>query len=548
MPKQKRRNKWYVKRSQKSIIAHTSVMLFSFPKPVTFLYFTRLTLALPLNYYFLNIIFPAIMHLIRSFVRALCVCVVSSVTLSCLSLSSISAQTQPTTTLPAPIKITTAMFGDIKARQIGPAAMSGRISAIDVIDKKLDEKNPKSPDQRIIWVGTATGGAWKSLDNGTTFKPVFDKHTQSIGALAIDQSSKGETVWIGTGETNVRNSVSVGDGVYKTTDGGDNWQRMGLEKVERIAKIAIHSTNANIVYVAGLGALWSDSDDRGLYKTIDGGKTWEKILAGDAKTGCADVVLDPSNPNIVYASMWTFRRKGWDFSSGGDGSGFFKSVDGGKTWKKLGAENGLPTGMIGRTCIAVAPSNNNVVYAMVESKKTGIYRSENKGETWKLMADKVSLTLRPFYFAVLTVDPTDENRVTSQTFNSTSATTAARPLKPLVTTPIPTTTHCGLTRKTQCTCFSVPTAVSIVRLTVAENGSSSAICLFRSSTTSATTWKRRTTLWAACKTTAHGWLLRVLPEHLRIRYGAVSALATASMSSATRPIKTISTSSRKAAI
>lgn len=346
------------------------------------------------------------MQLFRSFVRALCVYAVCSA-----AFSSMAAQAQQASTAPAPIKITSAMFGDIKARQIGPAAMSGRITAIDVIDKKLDEKNPKSPDQRIIWVGTATGGAWKSLDNGTTFKPVFDKYTQSVGALAIDQASKGETVWIGTGETNVRNSVSIGDGVYKTTDGGDNWQRMGLEKVERIAKIAIHSTNANIVYVAGMGALWSDSDDRGLYKTIDGGKTWEKILAGDAKTGCADVVLDPMNPNIVYASMWTFRRKGWEFSSGGDGSGFFKSVDGGKTWKKLGTENGLPGGMIGRTCIAVAPSNNNVVYAMVESKKTGIYRSDNKGETWKLMADKVSLTLRPFYFAVLTVDPTDENRV-----------------------------------------------------------------------------------------------------------------------------------------
>ncbi|MCU0425302.1 MAG: glycosyl hydrolase [Candidatus Kapabacteria bacterium] len=342
------------------------------------------------------------MNLFRSSLWAMCCCLVFG--------TAVFAQ-QAAPNAPAPIKITSAMFGDLKARQIGPAAMSGRITAIDVIDKKLDDKNPKSPDQRIIWVGTATGGVWKSLDNGTTFKPVFDKHTQSIGAVAIDHSSKGEVVWVGAGETNVRNSVSVGDGIYKTTDGGDNWTRMGLEKVERIAKVVIHSTNANIIYVAGLGALWSDSEDRGLYKTTDGGKTWEKILYVDAKTGCADVVMDPSNPNVLFASMWQFRRKGWEFASGGEGSGFYKSTDGGKTWKKLGEAQGLPGGVIGRTCIAFAPSNPNVVYAMVESKKSAIYRSDDKGETWKMQADKVSITLRPFYFAVLAVDPTDENRV-----------------------------------------------------------------------------------------------------------------------------------------
>jgi photosystem II stability/assembly factor-like uncharacterized protein len=325
-----------------------------------------------------------------------------------LAAQSTNAAAQNT---PTPVKISSGTFGDIKARHIGPAAMSGRITAIDVMDKKLDETKPNSPEQRIIWVGAASGGAWKSLDNGTTFKPVFDKHAQSVGTLVIDPRSKGDVVWIGAGECNVRNSVSVGDGVYKTTDGGDNWQQMGLEKVERIAKIAIHSTNSNIVYAAGTGALWSDSEDRGLYKTTDGGKSWEKILYVDAKTGCADVVLDPSNPNIVYASMWQFRRKGWEFSSGGAGSGFYKSLDGGKTWKKLGAENGLPSGLIGRSVIAIAPTNPNVLYALVESKPTGIYRSTDKGEHWKLTADKVSITLRPFYFAALVVDPTDENRL-----------------------------------------------------------------------------------------------------------------------------------------
>jgi photosystem II stability/assembly factor-like uncharacterized protein len=315
---------------------------------------------------------------------------------------------------PAPVKVTSAMFGAIEARHIGPATMSGRITAIDVLDKKV-ENTPNSPYQRIIYVGTALGGVWKSKDNGTTFKPIFDKITadlkasQSIGALTIDQSKPDEVVWVGTGECNVRNSVSVGSGVYKTTDGGETWKPMGLEKTERIAKIAIHSTNANIVYVAAMGALWNDSEERGLYRTQDGGKTWEKVLYVDAETGCSDVAIDPQNPNIVYAAFWTFRRKAWTFSSGGKGSGLFKSTDGGKTWKRL--TKGLPEGEQGRCIIAIAPSKPNIVFATVESKKTALYRSDDRGESWTMTSDAAGVGFRPYYFACMKVDPTDTNRI-----------------------------------------------------------------------------------------------------------------------------------------
>lgn len=312
-----------------------------------------------------------------------------------------------------PVKITSSMYGAVQARHIGPATMSGRISAIEVVDKKIDTAK-NSPYQRIIYVGAASGGVWKSRDNGTTFKPIFDKvegASQSIGAIALDRTTPDSVIWVGTGESNTRNSVSIGTGIYKSTDGGENWKRMGLEKSERIAKIAIHPKNSNVVFVAVPGALWSDSDDRGLYRTSDGGNSWEKVLAGDASTGCADVAIDPQDPNIMYASMWTFRRKGWSFASGGPKSGFFKSTDGGKTWNKMA--NGLPTGDLGRVCIAIAPSTSATVYAIVESKQPALYRSDDKGVTWKKPAENTNtqIALRPFYFAELVVDPTDHERI-----------------------------------------------------------------------------------------------------------------------------------------
>src|ERR1039457_2343658 len=195
------------------------------------------------------------------------------------------------------VKVDENTFGDIVARQIGPATMSGRISAIDALDN-----NPA-----VVYIGAASGGIWKSKNYGTTFKPVFDKYIQSIGAIRIDQNHP-DTVWVGTGEVWVRNSVSVGDGIYRTKNGGDTWEKMGLEKTERIGKIIVHPKNPDIVFVAALGPLWNSSTDRGLYKTTDGGKTWEKILYVDENTGCCDVAIDWQNPDILYAGMWEFRR------------------------------------------------------------------------------------------------------------------------------------------------------------------------------------------------------------------------------------------------
>ena len=312
--------------------------------------------------------------------------------LSFLSLFSGSVYSQGT------LKIDENTFGDITARQIGPATMSGRISAIDAADK-----NPA-----LVYVGAASGGLWKSKNYGTTFKPVFDKYSQSIGCIAIDQAHP-DTVWVGTGEVWVRNSTSVGDGIYKTTNGGETWKKMGLEKSERIAKIIIHPKNPDILYAAVVGNLWNASSERGLYKTSDGGKTWEKILYVDENTGCSDVAIDPQNPDILYAGMWEFRRTPWSFSSGGKGSGLFRSADGGTTWSKVTKD--LPEGVLGRIALSVSPAKSDILYALIEAKNTALYRSGDKGVTWSKVTESQAVGDRPFYFSYLQADPADTNIV-----------------------------------------------------------------------------------------------------------------------------------------
>lgn len=304
------------------------------------------------------------------------------------------------------IKIDHNTFGAIRARQIGPATMSGCIAALDAWDE----------DPRLIYIGAASGGIWKSKNAGTTFKPVFDKYTQSIGAICIDQNNP-DTVWVGTGEPWTRNSVSVGDGIYKTVDGGDNWQHLGLKETERIGKIVIDPNNSNIVYVAALGHLWGPNKERGVYKTKDGGKSWENILFVDENTGCADLAIDPKEPNTIYAAMWQFGRKAYTFNSGGPGSGLYKSTDAGKTWIKLSTD--LPSGELGRICISVSRVDNNIVYAIIESKKTALYRSKNKGENWEEMNSTRVINERPFYFAIIQADPIDTNRVYKPGFRLT---------------------------------------------------------------------------------------------------------------------------------
>ena len=298
----------------------------------------------------------------------------------------------------AEIEIDSNTFGGVEARAIGPAVMSGRISSIAAV-----------PDDPLtIYVGSASGGVWKSKDGGLAWRPVFDEHTQSIGAVAIDPKNP-KNLWVGTGESCTRNSVSVGDGVYKSTDEGETWQRMGLENTERIAQVRVHPADGNTVWACATGHLWNSHEDRGVYKTTDGGKTWKKTLYVDADTGCSDLAVDPQDPKILYAGMWQFRRTPYSFYSGGKGSGLYKSTDGGETWRPL--KNGLPAGEKGRIAVAVAPSRPAVVYALVEADDTALYRSDDTGESWQEVNSSFNIQARPFYFAHLAVDPTDFNTV-----------------------------------------------------------------------------------------------------------------------------------------
>ncbi len=305
-----------------------------------------------------------------------------------------------------PVKINSNTFGEITARHIGPATMSGRISALDAL--------VSDPD--ILYVGSASGGLWKTINGGVKFKAIFDEYTQSIGAVAIVQSHP-DTVYIGTGESWVRNSVSVGDGVYKTVDGGDNWEHIGLVETERISRIVIHPENPEIIYVAALGHLWNANDERGVFRTKDGGKSWEHVLKIDENTGASDISIDLNNPDIIYAGMWDFRRKPYTFRSGGPGSGLFKTSDGGDTWTKL--TEGLPESNSGRISVAVSPLKTEMVYALFEAENDegGLYRSDDSGKSWKRVNNSNAMTERPFYFSQIYTDHVDTMRIYKPSFN-----------------------------------------------------------------------------------------------------------------------------------
>jgi len=310
------------------------------------------------------------------------------------------------------------VISGLGARNIGSAAMSGRIAAVAAV--------PAKDGKTTMLIGAASGGVWKSTDGGTTFKPVFDKQSvQSIGSIAIDPTNH-DTIWVGTGESWTRNSVSVGDGIYKSTDGGDTWTNMGLKDSERIAKIIVDPRDGNTVYACVPGKLWSDSADRGLYKTTDGGKSWSVVLKGkNLSTGCSGISLDAKDPNVIFAALWDFRRKGWTFRSGGEtptspsASGLFRSADGGHSWTEVTdtANKGFPKKPYGRIAVAVAPSASNVVYAFVESNESALFRSDDGGKTWDKRDKSQSMVWRPFYFANLVVDPTNPDRLFKPDFN-----------------------------------------------------------------------------------------------------------------------------------
>ena len=303
------------------------------------------------------------------------------------------------------VKFDAATISGLPARNIGSATMSGRVAAVAAVSEN---------GRLTVFVGAASGGVWKSVNGGTTFKPVFDRQSvQSIGAVAIDPSNS-KIVWVGSGEAWTRNSVSIGDGIYKSTDGGENWINMRLKDSEHIAKILIDPKESNIVLACVTGHVWNDNDERGVFKTSDGGKTWKKVLAGaNGSTGCGMLAMSPQAPKTVFASTWDFRRQGWTFRSGGPGSGLFESTDGGDHWTEINDTNskGLPAKPWGRIALAVAPSKPQVVYAMIESKKSALFRSDDGGKTWTRLDASRFMIWRPFYFANLIVDPKDENKV-----------------------------------------------------------------------------------------------------------------------------------------
>ena len=329
------------------------------------------------------------------------------------TLLAIAATLSVVSATPQEIKFDSDTISGLGARNIGSAQMSGRVTSLAAV---------RENGRLTVYIGSASGGVWKSVNDGNTFKPMFDKQpVQSIGAIAIDPSSA-KTVWVGTGEAWTRNSTSIGDGIYKSIDGGDNWTKMGLADSERIAKILVDPKDSNTVYACATGKLWSDSDDRGVYKTTDGGKSWNKILkGGNASTGCSMLSMSSRDSKTLYAGMWDFRRQGWTFRSGGDSptapsaSALYKSVDGGATWTDLNQQSaaGLPAKPWGRIAVTAAPSNPDVVYALIESTRSALFRSSDAGKTWQERDSSQMMVWRPFYFANLIVDPKDENIISS---------------------------------------------------------------------------------------------------------------------------------------
>src|SRR6266487_6626252 len=312
------------------------------------------------------------------------------------------ASTTPSATAP---QFTDVLFKNLKARAIGPAVMGGRIS-----DIAIDPRNPF-----VFYVGLAHGGVFKTSDNGVSFDPIFDKQPAlSIGAIAIAPSDS-DAIWVGTGEANDRNSSGWGNGVYRSNDGGENWQNVGLKDSRAIGRIVVDPRKPEVAYVAASGHLWVDGGERGLFKTTDAGKTWKLILQApsphNARTGCCDVILDPSNSEIVYAALYARQRTPWSFFSGPDATngedigGIFKSTNGGASWKKLAG--GLPS-QTGRIGLAISASNPRIVMAVVQSyeggsgqltdlrsKSGGVFRSEDGGEKWTRTS---AIDPRPFYF------------------------------------------------------------------------------------------------------------------------------------------------------
>ncbi|MDQ2871845.1 MAG: hypothetical protein M3R35_01805 [Candidatus Eremiobacteraeota bacterium] len=301
---------------------------------------------------------------------------------------------------PSPTPTPGPAFGNAQWREIGPATAGGRVASVA----------GSATDPNLYYVGTAGGGVWKSANGGQTWDAVFaDQKWASIGDVTIDPNNN-DVVWVGTGETNPRQNVSYGGGIYKSTDAGKTWKLMGLEPTRQISRILVDPRNSNHIIVGALGDIFADSTDRGVYVSEDGGKTWSKTLYISPVSGVSDMAMDVKHPNVVYAGMWHFRRQPWTFTSGGEDDGIYKSTDGGKSWNKL-TGNGLPTGVTGRIGLAVAPSDGNRVYALIESSQGILWRSDDAGGKWTMVSNDTLVDQRPFYFTHIEVDPKNPDRV-----------------------------------------------------------------------------------------------------------------------------------------
>ncbi|MDQ2908006.1 MAG: hypothetical protein M3R44_01485, partial [Candidatus Eremiobacteraeota bacterium] len=307
---------------------------------------------------------------------------------------SAGASAAPSPTPPPP------PYNRLTWRSIGPAISGGRVAAVV----------GSARDPKLYYLGASGGGVWKSDDGAATWSSVFDKtRIASIGTIAIDPNND-NIVWVGTGETNPRNDVIAGAGIYKTSDGGKNWTYMGLRETQQISSIAIDPRDSNRIVVGALGDNFRDSPDRGVYRTTDGGKTWQKTLYLTPSSGVSDLKVDPKNFSVQYAGMWHFRRLPWTFTSGGADDGLFKSTDAGATWTRLSG-HGLPTGQTGRIGLAVAPSDTKRVYALIESKDGILWRSDDAGANWTLVSKNTLVDQRPFYFSHVDVDPSKPDHV-----------------------------------------------------------------------------------------------------------------------------------------
>ncbi len=310
--------------------------------------------------------------------------------------------------------------GQMRWRSMGPAVAGGRVTSVA----------GTAQDPNLYYLGAAGGGVWKSTDGGAAWTPVFDREpVGAIGAVAIDPTNE-NTVWVGTGESNPRNDVSYGDGVYKTTDGGKTWVSVGLRGTKYISRILIDPSNPQHVIVGALGNVFADSPHRGAYVTFDGGKTWSKTLAVGPQSGVSDLAMNPKDPNVIYAGVWEFQRRPWTFRSGGNRDGLYRSNDGGRTWTRL-TGHGLPAGITGRIGLAVAPSDAKVVYALIESKHGILWRSGDGGQSWKLVSSNTLIDERPFYFSHVEVDPKNPDHVFTASTLLAASTDGGKHFKPI---------------------------------------------------------------------------------------------------------------------